>query len=103
MQILILHGCTSSDYIYIQAWGDSGQFENANFSIGLDRVKPDYYSVATMPFVNIQSQLDTVVVDTLFDGTNRLGTIYRYAEYFNGRYSFEIHHLSGFNYEYFRE
>jgi len=79
----------SSDYIYIQAWGDSGQFENANFSIGLDRVKPDYHSVATMPFVNIQSQLDTVVVDTLFDGTNRLGTIYRYAEYFNGRYSFE--------------
>jgi subtilisin family serine protease len=79
----------TSDYIYIQAWGDSGQFENSNFSIGLDRVEPDYHSVASMPFVNIQSQLDTVVVDTLFDGANRLGTIYRYAEYFNGRYSFE--------------
>ncbi len=79
----------SSDYIYIQAWGDSGQFENANFSIGLDRVEPDYHSVASMPFVNIQSQLDTVVVDTLFDGQNRLGTIYRFADYFNGRYSFE--------------
>ncbi len=79
----------SSDYIYIQAWGDSGQFENANFSIGLDRVHPDYHSVASLPFTNILSQLDTVVIDTLYDGGNRLGIIYRYSESFNGRYSFE--------------
>jgi len=79
----------SSEYIYIQAWGDSGQFENANFSIGLDRVSPDYHTVGSMPFTNILSQLDTLVVDTLFDGANRLGTIYRYSESFNGRYSFE--------------
>lgn len=79
----------SSDYIYIQAWGDSGQFENANFSIGMDRVQPGFYSVASLPFTNILSQLDTVVIDTLYDGANRLGTIYRFSESFNGRYSFE--------------
>lgn len=78
-----------SDNIYIQAWGDSSQFENANFSIGLDRVSPDFHSVASMPFTNILEHLDSVIIDTLFDGTNRLGTIYRYSQNYGGRYSFE--------------
>lgn len=79
----------SSGEIYIQAWGDSGQFENANFALSIDRVKPTYTTLASLPFTNILSNPDSVIVDTLWNGTNRLGIIYRYAQNYGNRYSFE--------------
>ena len=79
----------SSGTIDIEAWGDSGNFENANFSIGIERVKPDFKSIASLPYKNILSNPDSVFVDTLFNGADRLGVIYSYAQNFGNRYSME--------------
>ncbi len=79
----------SSGSIYIQAFGDSGQFNNANFSVGLQRVKPNLQTVGSLPFKNILANVDSVIIDTLWSGSNRLGIIYSYAQNFGSYYSFE--------------
>ena len=79
----------SSNSIYIQAWGDSADFENANFSLDIQRIRPDYSRLASLPFKNILSYPDSVFTDTLWSGTNRLGVVQSYAQNFGDRYSFE--------------
>ncbi|MBL0103433.1 MAG: S8 family peptidase [Bacteroidetes bacterium] len=79
----------SSNYVYIQAWGDSGSFENANFALAIERIKPDYTTLASLPFTNILSYPDSVITDTLWSGSNRLGIVQYYAQNLGDRYSFE--------------
>lgn len=79
----------TSNGIYIQAWGDSGSFENIQFSISADRVRPDYSTVGNLPFRTVNHQPGVVINDTIWNGSNRIGIIQSMAQYWNGTWSQE--------------
>jgi len=78
-----------SQGIYMQLWGDSGTFQNAQFSVGIDRVKPNRAYLGGIPFTSLLSQPGTIKTDTIYSGTNRLGIIQSLAQSWNGSYSME--------------
>jgi len=75
--------------IYMQLWGDSGSFQNAQFSVGIDRVSPNRAYLGGLPFTTLISHPGTLKTDTLYSGTNRLGIIQSLAQSWNGSYSME--------------
>lgn len=80
----------SSSAIYIQAWGDSGNFEGARFALGLQRRKNNSFSdVLQTNLISTTSNVGTIVTDTLFSGTNRVGLVQRLVQNWGGRYSVE--------------
>ncbi|HRH66007.1 MAG TPA: S8 family serine peptidase [Bacteroidia bacterium] len=80
----------SSQNMYIQAWGDSADFENIQFSIGVDRVNHGYTLLSQLPFNSVMHNLGVLYTDTLRAGTNRLGIIQCLSQYWNGNYSVEF-------------
>lgn len=88
----------SSSSIYFQAWGDSGNFENIRFGLGLQRKKGNSFStVLQMPFISSTSSVGTIVSDTLFSGPNRVGIVHRLMQNWGGRYSLEYLIISDSN------
>jgi subtilisin family serine protease len=80
----------ASSSIYFQAWADSGSFENARFSLAMERVKPDYSIIASLPFDSVAAQPGTITTDTLTDQSgNRLGIVERLIQNWGDRYSIE--------------
>ena len=80
----------SSQSIYIQAWGDSADFENIQFSLGIDRVNHGYTLLNSLPFHNVLNNLGVLTSDTLYQGANQLGVIQGLSQYWNGNYSVEF-------------
>lgn len=79
----------SSQGIYMQLWGDSGSFENAQVSVGIDRVQPDHKYLGGLPFKSIVSQIGAIKTDTIYNGNQRLGIVQSLAQSINGSYSME--------------
>jgi subtilisin family serine protease len=79
----------SSQGIYIQLWGDSGDFQNARFSVGIDRVSPSREYLGGLPYTTVLSNPGVMQVDTLYKGTARLGIIQSMSQLWNGNYSLE--------------
>jgi len=79
----------SSQGIYIQLWGDSGDFQNARFSIGIDRVSPSREYLAGLPYTSVLSNPGVMQVDTIYKGSARLGIIQSMSQLWNGNYSLE--------------
>jgi subtilisin family serine protease len=80
----------SSQSIYIQAWGDSADFENIQFSLGIDRVNHGYTTLNSLPFNTVMHNLGVLSTDTLMLNGNRLGIIQSLNQYWNGNYSVEF-------------
>ena len=80
----------SSQSIYIQAWGDSADFENIQFSLGIDRVNHGYTTLNSLPFNTVMHNLGVLSTDTLSLNGNRLGIIQSLNQYWNGNYSVEF-------------
>lgn len=79
----------SNGQMYIELWGDSVNFSNVRFSMGVDRVQPDHVLLANIPFSNIQNNLGAPQAFFLFsptDSTNRLGKVETSGEYLHGAY-----------------
>ncbi|MBP6334389.1 MAG: S8 family peptidase [Bacteroidia bacterium] len=79
----------SSQGIYMQLWGDSGDFQNAQFSVGIDRIKPDYSYLGGLPFQTVLNNPGVLQTDTLYRGTDRMGIVQSLAQSWNGTYSME--------------
>jgi subtilisin family serine protease len=79
----------SSQGIYMQVWGDSGTFQDAQFSVGIDRVKPSRAYLGGLPFSTLISHPGVLKTDTIYSGTNRLGIVESLAQSWNGSYSIE--------------
>jgi subtilisin family serine protease len=81
---------TSGHPINFEAWSDTGHFENAQFAIAIDRILPNYQYLASGGFHNISPYINTIINDTLYSGTNRLGIISTSAAIVNGAYQLDI-------------
>ncbi|MFM2206920.1 MAG: hypothetical protein RL213_895 [Bacteroidota bacterium] len=79
--------------IYIQLWGDSGNFENIRFSVGAERIRPDFDLLGRVPFRTAVMQPGILITDTLFDGSNRIGIVQSGSEFWNGNWSYEFYIL----------
>lgn len=79
----------TSGGIYLQVWGDSGTFENIQFSIAAERVKPDFNTLARLPFRNVNFQPGVIRFDTLYRGNDRIGIVQSGAQFWNGSWSME--------------
>lgn len=79
-----------SNSIYFQAWGDSGAFENANYTVGIERVYPDHSYIAGLNFQNVLTHPGILQTDTVRAGGNQYGIIYSLAQFVNGSYSVEF-------------
>lgn len=79
----------SSQGIYMQLWGDSADFQNAKFSVGIDRIKPNRAYLGGLPFSTVLNNTGVIQTDTIFNGTERLGIIESLAQSWNGSYSLE--------------
>ncbi|MBK8846229.1 MAG: S8 family peptidase [Bacteroidetes bacterium] len=77
---------------YIQVWGDTADFKNINFNIGMDESK-DYYSYkGNTPDFNVLNSLLLNKYDTLKNGAGqRLAIINRYSFIQGGVYSLEYY------------
>jgi subtilisin family serine protease len=80
----------SSQYIYLEMWGDSADFPNVQFSIGCDRVKPDYQRLGNLPFSNVTPYLNQDVVEDIYSGPNRIGQVEHVAQFVNGAYQVQF-------------
>ncbi|HNP99661.1 MAG TPA: S8 family serine peptidase, partial [Bacteroidia bacterium] len=80
----------SSQSIYIQAWGDSANFENIQFSLGIDRVNHGYTTLKSLPFNTVNYNLGVLYTDTLSLGGNQFGIIQGLNQFWNGNYSVEF-------------
>jgi len=79
----------SSQGIYMQLWGDSGSFQNSQFSIGIDRVSPSREFLGGLPFSSLLSNLGVMKTDTVYKGSQRLGIVQSLAQSWNGSFSME--------------
>lgn len=79
----------ASGGIYVQIWGDSGTFENIQFSIAAERVRPSFSTLARVPFRTVNFQPGTIRFDTLYRGNDRIGIVQSGAQYWNGSWSME--------------
>lgn len=81
----------TSQYIYFEMWGDSADFPNVQFSVGCDRVKPDYSLIGNLPFSNVSPFLNQDVLDTVYSaGGSKMGTVERAAQFANGSYEVQF-------------
>jgi subtilisin family serine protease len=80
----------SGGSIDFQLWSDTGNFENAQFAVGIDRVLPDYQYLGGNNFKTISPYLNQVIKDTIYTGSNRLGIIFTSAQIVNGAYQLDI-------------
>lgn len=81
----------SSQGIYLQAWGDSGNFENAQLSVGIDRVKPTRSYRGGLPFRTVLTQPGILKIDTIYNGSNRLGIVQSLSQFINGSWTMEYY------------
>lgn len=79
-----------SGKIYIQVWGDTNNLKNVYFAVGADRVTPNYLFKGNTSFFQIPGNLGVLQYDTLKSGSDRIGTIIKYADIQAGTYSLEI-------------
>ena len=79
----------SNNTIYIDLWGDSVDFSNIQFAIGMDRLQPSYVFLSGLPFRTIQNHL-VYQRDTLWSGNNRLGIVESFGNYLHGAYQLQF-------------
>lgn len=74
--------------IYIELWGDSAEFANVQFAVGLDRIQPTYSYLSGLPFSTVQNHF-MYQIDTLWSGSNRLGIIESLGDYLHGAFQMQ--------------
>jgi subtilisin family serine protease len=81
---------SSSHPMNLEIWSDTGHFENAQFSVALDRVYPNYQLLGENAFSNISQFINTQKNDTIYYNGNRMGIISTSAQIVNGAYELDI-------------
>jgi len=77
----------SGSIITIQLWGDTSDFENVQFSMGIDRVVPDFKLLDATDFSTVIPFIGLDRKDTLFSAAgNRLGIVRTTGDYRFGSY-----------------
>ncbi|MBN8703169.1 MAG: S8 family peptidase [Bacteroidetes bacterium] len=85
---------SNSSQIYIQMWSDSTDFANVHFSIGADRVSPNFQFKGNIPFKNIvASPFQTIMLDTLYSNSQRIGTVLSYIDTLTGGDTYGVEFL----------
>ena len=80
-----------SQYIYFEMWADSADFQNVQFSVGCDMVKPRYEQRASLPFTNVTPYLNQQITEPLYSPAGgRMGNIVHAAQYVNGAYQVQF-------------
>ena len=81
----------TSGPVYIQAWGDSGSFENIRFSMAGERVQPGFKTLGRTPFSTVINQQGVFRSDTIFSGTNRIGIVQSGVSFLNNSWLYEFY------------
>jgi len=76
---------------YIQLFADTADFNPIMFSIGADKVSPDYSHRGSTPFTYVFPSIGNVVNQNLYNGGNRIGRIQTYTSIYEDAYSIEIY------------
>ncbi len=76
----------SNGPIYLELWSDSADFANVHFSMGVDRVQPDYKYLGGLPFLPIQNYIAVDDTTGIYFNGNRIGIIETFGEYLHGAY-----------------
>lgn len=78
--------------VYFEVWADTSEFKNAEYAIGADRVNPSHLFRGRTPFHKIHPNLDSIIADTLTNGTgDTLAVVETYAQQLGGRYKLQVH------------
>ena len=81
----------SGSTMSIQLWGDTADFENIRFSMGIDRVQPDTKLLDATNFSNVTPFVGLDIKDTLYSAAgNRLGIVRMTGDYRFGSYSLQF-------------
>ncbi|MFM7217022.1 MAG: S8 family peptidase [Bacteroidota bacterium] len=88
----------SNGIIYFQAWGDSGSFENIRFSVAAERVRPDFNVLERTSSRRVGDYFGTIKRDSLFSGSNRLGSVESATDYWNGTWLWECQIIADSNF-----
>jgi subtilisin family serine protease len=77
--------------MYFQLWADTADFNDVEFSLGVDKVAPYYEYRGGTPFLNIKNRLNAVYKDTIFSlSNNKIGILQTYAELQTDKYFIEM-------------
>ena len=89
--------------VFFEGFGNVGEMESLQFSIGADKVNPSYEFRGSTPFDSIENRLFINVTDTLWsiNGTY-LGVVETWADSINGTYRLQIyaHHIDSVQYNF---
>lgn len=89
--------------IFFELYGDVGDMEGLQFSVGADRVNPSYLFRGDTPFDSIQNRLFVNVTDTLWSlSGNYIGTVETWADSLNGTYRLQVYanHIDSIQYNF---
>ena len=91
----------ASNIVYFDLWADTAD-ANFDFAFGADKPAPNYGLRATTMFRNARANLNTTVLDTLWNGTNRIATMQIWTELIDSAYHLEffMDHVDSTTYKY---
>lgn len=75
----------------MEMWGERTSFKNIQFSVGADKVSPNYSFRGKMPFTTITPNIGIFGTDSLMNNGNRLGIIETYGDTADGVYYFTFY------------
>lgn len=76
--------------VYFEAWADTADLNNVDFSIGANLPSGSYELRGNTPFSNIQNRLGNYT-DTIFNNGNRIAIVDTYGELQGDKYNLAIH------------
>ncbi|REJ80455.1 MAG: T9SS C-terminal target domain-containing protein [Bacteroidetes bacterium] len=76
---------------YVQLFGDTLSMNDITFSIGADKISPNYEFRGATPYSTVASTLNNVVTRNVFNGPNRIGVVQTLATLNDDVYSLEVY------------
>ncbi len=80
----------TANYVYFDLWADSSN-ANFDFAFGADKPAPSYGFRGNTIFRNTLANLNTVVLDTIWNGSNRIATMQIWTELIDSAYHLEFY------------
>lgn len=79
-----------STSLYFAMYSDTSDFNNVEFSIGVDQLNPTHSKRGATGFSSVASHLGVFLADTIYNGVNRIGIVQSYADSASGVYTMEF-------------
>lgn len=78
--------------VFFEVWSDTAELNDVEYAVGADRVNPSFQFRGNTPFRNIRDGLDSVIADTLLNGSgDTLAIVETYGQLLGDRYKLQVH------------